>query len=824
MDTDLNKCYRRRVSTRLTSAAVLAFTLTSGPWIAAQQAAAPPPPAGDPHGTVEKYCVNCHSERLKSGGLALDNMNYSDVAASAGVWEKAIKKIRVGMMPPQGAPQPDAAARAALVSWLTTSLDRAATARPNPGRPVLHRLNRAEYANAVRDLLALDVDPSTLLPPDDSAYGFDNVGDVLGVSPVLLERFMEAANKVSALAVGDPDSGVASDVFRIRQDASQDIHLEGQPIGTVGGILAKVTLPLDAEYQLTVKMFRTNLGVTRGLEYEHEVEYTVDGARVHTFRMGGEADFKANLVNMTKAGDAIDERGRIRVRLTAGPHVIGAAFVARSEATNPTRMQPFVRSSTDTRDTSGHPHFEAFTVTGPYKPTGSGDTPSRRRIFSCHPTTRAQEDPCAKQIIARLARLAYRGDATDVDLQRLFGFYEAGRKTGTFETGIQKAVQRMLASPKFCLHIEQDPTGLAPASVYRLGDRELASRLSFFLWSSMPDTQLLDLAAQNKLHTPAVLAQQVRRMLADPKAEALTTNFAGQWLYLRNLKNMQPNSEEFPDFDDNLRQAFEREASLFFKSIVREDRNVLDLMTADYTYLNERLAQHYGIPNVYGSHFRRVVLPDETRQGLLGKGAVLMVTSHTDRTSPVVRGKWVLDNLLSAPVPPMPNNVPPLNEDANRGGRILTMRERMEEHRKNPACTSCHKVIDPLGLALENFDATGAWRIKDNEVAIDSVGDLYDGTKMEGPAGLRQAILKHSDVFLLSFTENLMTYALGRRVEYADMPAVRAIIRDASASNNRMSSFILGVVNSGAFRMAKPDNHLLTTDAGEPKRSNSSQR
>jgi len=806
MDTDLNKCYRRRVSTRLTSAAVLAFTLTTGPWIAAQQAAAPAPPAADPHATVDKYCVNCHSERLKSGGLSLDNMNYSDVAASAAVWEKAIKKVRVGMMPPQGAPQPDAATRGALVSWLTTSLDRAATAKPNPGRPVLHRLNRAEYANAVRDLLALDVDPSTLLPPDDSAYGFDNVGDVLGVSPVLLERFMEAANKVSALAIGDPDSGVASDVFRIRQDASQDTHLEGQPIGTVGGILAKVTLPLDAEYQLTVKMFRTNLGVTRGLEYEHEVEYTVDGARVHTFRMGGEADFKANLVNMTKAGDAIDERGRIRLKLTAGPHVIGAAFVARSEATNPTRMQPFVRSSTDTRDTSGHPHFEAFTVTGPYKATGSGDTPSRRRIFSCHPTTRAQEDPCAKQIIARLARLAYRGDATDVDLQRLFTFYEAGRKTGTFETGIQKAVQRMLASPKFCLHIEQDPTGLGPAAVYRLGDRELASRLSFFLWSSMPDTQLLDLAAQNKLHTPAVLAQQVRRMLADPKAEALTTNFAGQWLYLRNLKNMQPNSEEFPDFDDNLRQAFEREASLFFRSIVREDRNVLDLMTADYTFLNERLAQHYGIPNVYGSHFRRVVLPDETRQGLLGKGAVLMVTSHTDRTSPVVRGKWVLDNLLSAPVPPMPNNVPPLNEDPNRGGKILTMRERMEEHRKNPGCAACHKIMDPIGLSMENFDAVGAWRTRDGDGVvnqgspIDAQGQLLDGTKVDGIVTLRQALLRQPELFVGTVTEKLMIYALGRGLQPYDMPSVRAIVKETAQSNYRFSSIVMGIINSTPFQ------------------------
>ena len=827
MDTGLNPCYRRRVSTRLTSAAVLAFSLTSGPWLTAQQgtqrpAAAQPPV--DPRATVDKYCVNCHSERLKSGGLALDNMNYSDVATSAGVWEKAIKKVRVGMMPPQGSPQPDAATRGALVSWLTTSLDRATEARPNPGRPVLHRLNRAEYANAVRDLLALDVDPSTLLPPDDSAYGFDNVGDVLGVSPVLLERFMEAASKVSSLAVGDPDSGVASETFRIRQDASQDTHLEGLPIGTVGGILARVTLPLDAEYQLAVKMFRTNLGVTRGLEYEHEIEYTVDGARVHTFRMGGEADFKANLVNMTKAGDAIDERGRIRLKLSAGPHVIAAAFIARSDATNPTRLQPFIRSSTDTRDTSGHPHFETFTVTGPYNATGSGDTPSRRRVFTCHPATRAEEDArcgfgevssiarskraktCARRIIARLARVAYRGDVTDIDRQRLFGFYEAGRKTGTFETGIQKAVQRILASPKFCFHIEPDPAGLAPATVYRLSDRELASRLSFFLWSSIPDVQLLDLAVANRLHTPAVLEQQVRRMLADPKADALTTNFAGQWLYLRNLKNMQPNSEEFPDFDDNLRQAFEREASLFFASVVHEDRNVLDLMTADYTFLNERLAHHYGIPNVYGTQFRRVQLPDATRQGLLGKGAVLMVTSHTDRTSPVVRGKWVLDNLLSAPVPPMPNNVPPLNEDANRGGRVLTMRERMEEHRRNPGCAACHRIMDPIGLSMENFDAVGAWRTRDGDsvtaqgAPIDAQGQLLDGTKVDGIVTLRQALLRQPELFVGTVTEKLMIYALGRGLQPYDMPSVRAIVRDTAQSNYRFSSIVMGIINSTPFQ------------------------
>jgi hypothetical protein len=560
-------------------------------------------------------------------------------------------------------------------------------------------------------------------------------------------------------------------------------------------------------------MFRTNLGVMRGLEYEHEIEYTVDGARVHTFKMGGEEDFKANLVNMTKAGDVIDARGRVKLKLTAGPHVIGAAFIARSDAQNPTRLQPFIRSSTDTRDTSGHPHFDTLTITGPYDAAGSGTTPSRRAVFTCTPKTRAQEDSCARQIIARLSRLAYRGDVTDVDRQRLFGFFDAGRNDAStsheqkpFERGVQKALQRILASPKFCFHIEQDPPGLAPGAVYQINDRELASRLSFFLWGSIPDAQLLDLAAQNKLHASAVLEAQVHRMLADPKADALTTNFADQWLYLRNLRNMQPNSESFPDFDDNLRQAFQSEAELFFQSIVKEDRNVLDLMTADYTFLNERLAQHYGVPNIYGSQFRRVTLTDDARRGLLGKGAILMVTSHVDRTSPVVRGKWVLENLLAAPVPPMAANVPPLNEDPNRGGRILTMRERMEEHRRNPVCAQCHKIMDPIGLSMENFDAVGAWRTRDGDsvtgpgTPIDANGELLDGTKITGVVSLRKALLRQPDMFVQTVTEKLMIYALGRGLQAYDMPSVREIVRDTAQSNYRFSAIVMSIINSTPFQ------------------------
>jgi len=765
---------------------------------------------------VNKYCVGCHNERAKTAGLMLDKANIADPAATPDVWEKAIRKMRVGMMPPQGAPHPDAQTQLALISYLTSSLDRAAASHPNPGRPLVHRLNRAEYANAIRDLLALDVDASALLPPDDAAYGFDNIADALGISPVLLERYLTAAGKISSLAVGDPTTGPAGETFRIRQDASQDIHIEGLPIGTVGGILAKTTLPLDGTYDFSIKLFRTNLGVVRGLEYEHQLEYTVDGERVHLSRVGGEEDFKANLKNMTKAGDDVEARAHVRIPLKAGPHVITAAFLERTEAVNPLRLQPFIRSSNDTLDTIGHPHLDTFTITGPYDSKGPGDTPSRRRIFTCRPSGKADEDACARRIVATLARRAYRGQATPADLDRLHEFYLVGRKQGTFDTGIQTALQRILASPKFAFRVERDPANVAAGTVYRVSDLELASRLSFFLWSSLPDDELLRVAAAGTLHTPAVLHQQVRRMLADRKSDALIQNFAGQWLYLRNLKSFQPNSLEFPDFDDNLRQAFQKETELFFGSVMHEDRSVLDLMTADYTFLNERLAKHYGVPGIYGSHFRRVTLKDDARRGLLGKGAILMVTSHPDRTSPVVRGKWVLDNLLSAPVPPMPNNVPPLNEDANRGGRILTMRERMEEHRRNPTCAACHKIMDPIGLSMENFDAVGAWRTRDGGTlgtAINATGELLDGTKIDGVVTLREALVRQPELFVGTVVEKLMVYALGRGLASPDMPELRRIVRESGSQDYRFTSLVFGVVDSAAFqkRMKAGDSDVIAS-------------
>ena len=757
--------------------------------------------AADYRSVVNQYCVTCHSDAVKTGGLSLEKMDFDNIGAGAETWEKVVKKLRSGMMPPQGKPKPDDATRKSMASWLETNLDRAAALKPNPGRPLLRRLNRSEYANAIRDLLALEVDAATLLPPDDSGYGFDNNADILGISPVLLERYLSAAGSISALAVGDPDTRPGGQTIRIRQDASPDRHVEGLPLGTVGGALAKVNLPLDGEYAITVRYFRTNLGAMRGLEYPHQLEITVDGERVHVGKFGGNEDFKWALENITMVADDAERRSSTRVNLKAGPREIGVAFLDMP-GENTLRLQPFIRSSNDTLDPSGHAHIDSFTITGPFNPTGPGDTPSRRKIFVCRPKTAAEEDPCARRILSTLAHRAYRGFEKPVDLDRLMTFYKSERTGKDFERGIQMALQRLLSSPKFVFRTETDPANAAPGSMHRVSDLELASRLSFFLWSSIPDDELLNAAAQGKLKTAAAVDQQVKRMLADPKAHALVDNFAGQWLYLRNLKNQIPNSLEFPDFDDNLRQALQRETELFFNSIVEEDRSVLDLMTADYTFVNERLAKHYGIPNVYGSQFRRVAVTEEARKGLLGQGSILMVTSHTDRTSPVVRGKWILENLLGAPPPPPPMVVPPFKETAEReGGKILSMRERMEEHRNNPACSSCHSIMDPIGFAMENFDAVGAWRTHEARAPIDASGQLLDGTKVNGIVELKKVLMREPDRFVATFTEKLMTYALGRGLAYYDIPTVRAIVRDSAKNNYRFSSIVLEVVQSTPFQM-----------------------
>jgi hypothetical protein len=761
---------------------------------------ASPVPILDTKATINQYCVTCHSARLKSGDLVLENVDPTAAGTNPVLWEKVIRKVGAGVMPPQGARRPDAATLHALVRSLEASLDDAAAARPDPGRPLLHRLNRAEYRNAIRDLLALDVDVATLLPPDDSAYGFDNISDVLGVSPSLQERYLAAAGRISRLAVGDPSMRPGSDTYRVPQDLSQNQHVEGLPFGTVGGLQVLHTFPLNAEYEFRTQLYRTNLNIVRGLQYPSEFEIAVDGREVHRVTIGGNEDLAAMFDKPTDTGDAVELRMRVRVPVTAGPHEVTATFIENMAVKDTIRLQPFLRSSADNFDWAGRPHIQTLAITGPFNAAGTGDTPSRRAIFTCRPSDARGERDCARQILQRLARRAYRQPVSKAELDPILDFYDAGRRQGTFEAGIQRGLERILASPRFAFRIERDPDSVRPGTAYRISDVELASRLSFFLWSSIPDQTLLDLASRDRLHDPAVLADQVRRMLADPRSKSLVDNFAGQWLHLRNIRSVSPNSDEFPDFDDNLRQAFRRETELLFDSIIREDHNVLDLLSADYTFVNERLARHYGIPGVYGSRFRRVPVTDEARKGLLGKGSMLAVTSHAERTSPVLRGKWVLENLVGLPIPPPPPDVPQL-KPTEEGQKPKTLREQMAEHRTNPTCATCHKVMDPVGLALENFDAVGAWRTNEAGSPIDASGQLADGRPVDGVVTLRQAILDRPELFVGTMTEKLLTYALGRGVGPEDMPGVRRIMREASANDYRFSSLVLGIVKSVPFQM-----------------------
>jgi hypothetical protein len=758
--------------------------------------------------TVDRYCVTCHNSRATTAatatGVVLDRVDLNHAGEDPALWERVVRKLRTGGMPPEGSPRPDRAAHDALVKFLETRLDRAAAERPNPGRPSVHRLNRAEYANAIRDLLALEVDAAALLPPDDSADGFDNIADVLSLSPALLESYLTAAAKISAIAVGSPKISPGSETYRVRGDMSQTGHLEGMPLGTRGGVAARHTFPLDGEYVFRVKLVETNLGTIRGLDQLNHVEIAVEGQRVLMAPVGGEEDYVTSSLNATNAVNALHARLQARIPVRAGQRTVTAAFLQPSTFLGPIRLQPFLRSTIVATDHLSDPHIEYMTISGPFNATGVGDTPSRQRVFACRPDKPSQERACATTILSKLARRAYRRPVTDSDMQGLLRFYDEGSRSNGFEAGIEMALRAMLASPKFIFRAERDPGTVSPGSVYALRDLELASRLSFFIWSSIPDEELLSTAEAGRLRQPNTLMRQVQRMLADPKSQALVTNFAGQWLHIRNLRSATPDKNDFPNFDHTLLQAFERELELFVGSVMRENRSVLDLLTADYTFVNERLALHYGIPNIYGSHFRRISGLDETRRGLLGKGGILLLTSHADRTSPVVRGKWILDNLVGSPPPPPPPEVPALPE-AQQGARPLTMRARMEQHRANPVCASCHKVMDPLGLALENFDAVGAWRTEDSGETVDATGELSDGTRIDGVTGLREALLKRPDVLATTVAEKLLTYALGRGLEPEDMPAVRAVVRQAERDGYRFTSLIEGVVNSTPFQMRKAE-------------------
>ncbi|OLD15083.1 MAG: hypothetical protein AUJ01_13015 [Acidobacteria bacterium 13_1_40CM_3_65_5] len=795
---------------------------------------------------VKQYCAGCHSEKGKAGGLTLASFDAAHIDQSADIGEKMIRKLRAGMMPPPGARRPEGDTLKHFAVALETKIDAAAALKPNPGRRTFQRLNRAEYARSVKDLLDVDVDINAFLPPDTMSAGFDNIADVQGVSPTLLEGYLRAAARISSVALGDRSASPTEATYKVPRTQSQMRHIDGTPWGTRGGIAVTHTFPADGEYTFRVMLHGTPVGDLFGSVFSRneQLEISINGER-------------AALVDIDYRMSEKDKTGlnviTPRLHVKAGPQRLAAAFIQKFDGVVDDLVAPIDYTLADTEygDSVGItalPHVRDFSITGPYTVTGVSDTPSRRKIFLCRPvsattdpstlrepqgrpeqgrgatssgsslaTSRGDEIPCARKIVAQLATQAYRRTASNEDIESLMQFYADGRRGKDFEAGIRAAVQALLASPHFLFRLEEIPAGVKPGQNYRITDLDLASRLSYFVWGTIPDAELQKVAANTTLHTPAVLEKQVRRMLADPKAEAMSTRFASQWLRLQDVEKIHPDALLFPSFDHGLAESYTRETELLFDSIVREDRDILDLFTADYTFVNERIAKVYRIPNITGETFQRVKLADENRRGILGHGSILMLTSVADRTSPVQRGKWIMETLLGSPPPPPPPNVPPLEDtkSATDTGKTLSVRERMEAHRKNPACASCHRVIDPLGLALENFDVVGAWRIKDNGVGVDTAAKLYDGTELNGPASLRKALIDHSDSVIRNFTENLMAYALGRRVEYYDQPAVRAIAKKAAQNGNTFSSFVLGIVNSAAFQMAKAEPAVTTEVAGK---------
>jgi mono/diheme cytochrome c family protein len=730
------------------------------------RASAPATATPDP-AFLSKYCVTCHNPRAKTGGLSLDAEGLAHVGAEVEVWEKVVRKLRTGMMPPIGMPRPDAATIAAFAGALETQLDRANPPGPFKDAPLFQRLNRTEYANAVRDLLAIDVDVRSLLPGDDSSEGFDNIAEALTVSPSLVQGYVAAALKISRRAIGDRTVAPVQVTYSAPGQWVHDKHVEGLPLGTRGGFLVSHTFPLEAEYELSIGGGGGGGGLANSA-----LDVTLDG---EPLKIANPRSF--------------------RQKIGAGPHTIGLALVDRQRAAGVD--DTFSDHRADAAfNTPGA--VQTLTITGPFDATGIGDTPSRKRILVCRPVSAAEEPACARRILSGLARRAYRRPPTAAEVDTLLTFYRQGRAEGDFEVGLQHALARVLVAPAFLLRTEEPPAGAAAGTVYALSDLALASRLSFFLWSSIPDDELLDLAVAGRLKNPAVLEKQVRRMLADPKAEALARNFAGQWLFLRDLDTLQTEARHF---DDNLRQSFKRETEMLFGTIVREDRSLVELLDADYTFVDERLARHYGIPNVYGSYFRRVPLPaDSPRRGILGQGSMQTVTSVATRTSPVMRGKWVLENLLGAPPPEPPPGVE-VNLDPTPGAAPTTLRQRLEQHRANPVCASCHKVMDPIGFALENFDLVGAWRDTDGPGPIDASGQLADGTALKGPADLRKAVLSRSDAFLTLATEKLLTYAMGRPIVDTDMSSVREVVRKLNQGGNRFSALVVAVTQSAPFRL-----------------------
>ncbi|MBA2305120.1 MAG: DUF1592 domain-containing protein [Acidobacteria bacterium] len=752
---------------------------------------------------INDFCVTCHDNDKAKGGLTLEAFDPALAGKNAEIAEKMIRKLRSGMMPPAGANRPEPGTLEALAAGLENRLDAAAAARPNPGRRTFQRLNRAEYANSIRDLLGIDVDVAAFLPPDTVSHNFDNIADVQLISATVLEGYLRAASRISREAIGDPDAAPGSATYRVPRTAAQLAHAEGAPFGTRGGVSIVHNFPADGEYSFRMMLHSIPTGQLYGSTTRGEqLEVSIDGSRVAVLDINPRmSESDPNGMNLQTPAIAVK----------AGPRRVAAAFIQRFEGPVDDLLAPVEQTLADTQIGSATgvytvPHLRDLAILGPQKVTGVSETPTRRRIFVCRPLTAAEDRDCATRILTTLARQAYRRPLSSGDVASLLRFYDEGRERKGFENGIRIALQAMLASPHFILRLEDAPANVKPGQNYRISDIALASRLSFFLWAAPPDAELVKAASAGRLKHPVVLEQQVRRMLADPRAAALAGRFASQWLRLQDLEKIHPDPLLYPQYDHTLADAMVQETERLFEHIVRSDRDVLELLTADYTFVNDRLARHYGIPNVVGPGFQRVPLIDPNRRGVLGHGSILTMTSVADRTSPVLRGKWVLEVLFGSPPPPPPPDVPDLNETKTASGsRLLSVRERLEAHRADPKCTSCHKVIDPLGLALEHFDVTGAWRIKDSFVAVDASGQLFDGSKLDGPVALRAALLRHRETVLRTFTENLMAYGVGRRVTHDDMPAVRTIVRHASASGNRFSSFVLGIVKSPAFQMSKAD-------------------
>ncbi len=761
------------------------------------------PSAAPHHPLVNEYCLSCHNSFAKTAGLELDTINAQPMDSNWEAWEKVVRKLRARQMPPAGMPRPDEDTYRAALASLETSLDSLAAATPNPGRTdTFRRLNRTEYHNAIRDLLALEVDVASLLPGDSSSYGFDNV-TVGNLSPTLLERYVAAAEKISRLAVGRLTGRPGGSTIRIRPDLTQEKHLDGLPVGTRGGALVPHTFPVDGEYEIKIRLARDRNEHVEGLSETHELELLLDRERVGVFTVEPAPIREENLLIFQPSQPNLDDHLKIRVPVTAGPHTLGVTFPKKPSLLPETARQPYESHFNYYRHPRMQPAVYSVSITGPYDAEGVGDTPSRRRVFVCRPDNPDEEDGCARRILATLMRRVYRRPVTDEDLEKPIELYRAARAKEGFEAGIEIGLAALLVSPEFLFRIEQDPAGVAPHTAYRISDLELASRLSFFLWSSIPDDELLDVAARGELANPAELEQQARRMLADPRALNLVSNFASQWLHLRNLESLTPDKRIFPDFDDNLRQAFRRETELFVESILREDRSVLDLLRAKYTFVNERLAKHYGIPHVYGSRFRRITFDeDRTRGGLLRHGSILAVTSYATRTSPVIRGNWILDNILGVPPPPPPPGVSDL-PDTKTVGRELSMRERLAEHRADAACAHCHRLMDPIGFALENYDAIGRWRSAEAGLPIDTSGELWEGTPIDGVGELEEALLRRPELFVTTVTEKLLVFATGRGVEYYDGPAIRKILREARVEGYRFSSLVVGIVNSMPFQMRR---------------------